>query len=109
MAITTGGILRKMSRPQLHLLHVQHLAKKNEMENFKLDLIAAKRQHFISRLQWVEPAISSPPGNAALPKTETFLVICVHCYGKMPRLAVLAAIKASSFVRNCQQENENDH
>jgi hypothetical protein len=53
--------------------------------------------------------IPSPPGNAALSKAETFLVACVHCYGRVPRLSVLAAIKASSFVRNCQQENENDH
>ncbi len=79
------------------------------MENSKLDLFAAKRQHFISRLQWVEPAISSLQINAALPKAETFLVVCIHCYGRVPRLAVLEAIKASSFVRNCQQENENDH
>ena len=45
------------------------------MENSKLDLMAAKRQHFISRLQWVEPAISLPPGNAALPKAEPFFAV----------------------------------
>ena len=73
MAITTGGILRKMFRPQLHLRHVQHLAKTNEMENSKLDLIAAKRQQFISRLQWVEPAISSPPRQCRPAESGNFL------------------------------------
>jgi uncharacterized membrane protein YeaQ/YmgE (transglycosylase-associated protein family) len=29
-----------MSRLHLHLLHVQHLAKENEMENSKLNLVA---------------------------------------------------------------------
>jgi hypothetical protein len=109
MVISMGRMPRKMSRPQLHLHHVRHLAKKNDMKNSKLELIAAKRQHFISRLLWVEPAISSPPGNAAPPKAETFLVVCVHCYGRVPRLAVLATIKTSLFVPNCRQENENDH
>ncbi len=77
------------------------------MENSKLGLIAAKRQHFISRLQGVEPGISSPPGNATLPKAEPFLAVIAGVL----RHAVIAAIKAFSFVfvRNCQLESENDY
>ena len=54
------------------------------MENCKIDLITPKRQQSISRLQWVEPEISSPPGNATLPKAEPFLAVMGSFLGKNP-------------------------
>ena len=79
------------------------------MENSKLKIMTAKRQHFISQLQWVEPANSSLSDYGRTVESGPFLQLCIHSWERMLRLAVIAATKTSLFVRNCQQENENDH